>query len=261
MNQVINTLLNRVSLRRYKNEMIKDVHLNWILQSMKRAPTAGNQMLYSVIVIKDQETKNKLSITCDNQPFIAKAPVVLIIVADQQKWFDYYDINDCKTYCEENQLEYKSPQLGDLFIAIQDAVIAAQNAVIAAESLSIGSCYIGDILENYEIHKELLNLPDFVFPISMLTLGYYPDDYKKNIRSRFDDQFIIFNEKYNKLSHKQINEMFLELNDRYVENNTYNAKNYSQMFYARKTNSEFMREMNRSIGVMLENWKGNKFKK
>ena len=51
-----------------------------------------------------------------------------------------------------------APELSNMVLATEDAVIAAHTACIAAESLGIGSCYIGDIVENFEIHKELLNL-------------------------------------------------------------------------------------------------------
>ncbi len=57
-------------------------------------------------------------------------------------------------------------------LAVTDAVIAAQNAVVAAESLGIGSCYIGDIMEQYEEHREILQLPEYVFPSCMLVFGY-----------------------------------------------------------------------------------------
>ena len=56
-------------------------------------------------------------------------------------------------------------------LACCDALIAAQNAVIAAESLGIGSCYIGDIMEQAETHAELLGLPRYTFPVAMLCFG------------------------------------------------------------------------------------------
>ena len=59
-----------------------------------------------------------------------------------------------------------------LFLACCDALIAAQTAVIAAESLGIGTCYIGDIMENYEEHEELFGLPKYVFPIRLICFGY-----------------------------------------------------------------------------------------
>ena len=55
-----------------------------------RAPTAGNLMLYSIIEIEDQALKDRLAVTCDDQPFIAKAPWVLVFVADFQKWMDLF---------------------------------------------------------------------------------------------------------------------------------------------------------------------------
>ena len=66
----------------------------------------------------------------------------------------------------------RKPQEGDLFLACNDALIAAQTAVVAAESLGIGSCYIGDIMENYEAHRDLFGLPQYVFPICLLCFGY-----------------------------------------------------------------------------------------
>ena len=50
--------------------------------------------------------------------------------------------------------------------------------VIAAESLGIGSCYIGDVMENYETHR-IAGPAGICFPIAMLCLGYYPDDHNR----------------------------------------------------------------------------------
>jgi nitroreductase len=57
-------------------------------------------------------------------------------------------------------------------ISVCDAVIAAQNAVTAAQSFGIGSCYIGDIMENIEEQREILSLPPCVFPVAMVVFGY-----------------------------------------------------------------------------------------
>ena len=84
MNSVIETLKNRKSLRKYDERPISQEHLDTILECIMRAPTAGNMMLYSVIIVEDQNKKDILSRTCDHQPFIAKAPLVLIFTADYQ---------------------------------------------------------------------------------------------------------------------------------------------------------------------------------
>ena len=57
-------------------------------------------------------------------------------------------------------------------LAVTDTAIAAQNAVVAAESFGIGSCYIGDIMENCDTQRSLLHLPDYVFPAVMLVFGW-----------------------------------------------------------------------------------------
>jgi len=59
MNETLNVLNNRISLRRYKDKPISEDHLEQILYSTMRAPTAGNMMLYTVLVIKDKEKIEK----------------------------------------------------------------------------------------------------------------------------------------------------------------------------------------------------------
>ena len=132
-------------------------------------------------------------------------------------------------------------------LGINDALIAAQNVVIAAESLGIGSCYIGDIMENYEIHKKLLNLPDYTFPACMLTLGYYPDNYKRNFRDRFDSDFVVFDEVYEDLNMDKLKDMFTVKENNMPKTNSCNAKNFGELIYKKKIDSDFYKEMNRSI--------------
>lgn len=253
MNETIKVIHDRVSLRRYADKPISQEHLDLIIESMMKAPTAGNMMLYSILLIEDQDMKKKLSITCDNQPFIAEAPVAMVFLADFQRWFDYYEYSQVPEFCREKGLDYHGPDQGDLMLAANDAIIAAQNGVIAAESLGIGSCYIGDIMENYETHRELLNLPDWAFPITMLCFGYYPEGMKKVHRRRFDRQYIVFNEKYRRLSPVEFDQMYAEHTGKSYAN-PYGAENYGQLMYARKTGSEFAKEMARSVKEAMKYW-------
>ncbi|NLY30237.1 MAG: nitroreductase [Firmicutes bacterium] len=256
MNETLKTIERRTSLRRYKDVAIKEEDLELLLYAAQRAPTAGNMMLYSILLIRDQHTKDVLSKTCDNQPFIAKAPLVMVFLADVQRWFDYYRVSEVKEFCLRTGLEFRGPNLGDLFISVSDALIAAQNVVIAAESLGIGSCYIGDIMENYETHRELLDLPEYVFPIAMLCLGYYPDDYKPIVRHRFEHQYFVFEEKYHRLNEEELTAMFAQLEASIPQPNKYGAENAAQYTFARKTGAAFSCEMDRSIRKAMENWQG-----
>lgn len=239
MNDIIKTINNRVSLRKYKEKEISKEHLDIILDSAIKAPTAGNMMMYSIIKISDEKTKENLSITCDNQPFIKKAPVILIFLADMQKWYDYFKV------CNIENI--KPLGMNDFMLSINDALIACQNAVLAAESLDIGSCYIGDIMENYEEHKKLLNLPDYTFPAAMITLGYYPEDMKRVYRDRFDKEYVVFDEKYNKLNEYELKEMFKNKEKNRLKTNPFNVNSFGELIYNKKTSADFSIEMDRSI--------------
>jgi FMN reductase (NADPH) len=193
MNEVIETLLDRKSMRAFENRPVEPDIKAKILRATLRAPTAGNMMLYSILDITDQHIKDRLAVTCDNQPFIARAPMVWIFLADYQRWHDYFLASDVEAICQQRNEPVRKPEEGDLFLACCDALIAAQNAVIAAESFGIGSCYIGDVIEQHEAHKELLDLPQYVFPICMLVFGYpTQQQLDREKTTRFDEKFILF---------------------------------------------------------------------
>lgn len=254
MNETIKLINNRMSLRKYSDKKITDEELDIIIKSAMRAPTAGNMMLYSIIIIRNEKTKETLARTCDNQPFIKNSDVILVFLADLQKWYDFYEVSDVLKYCKENNLEYRTPDEGDLFLAMQDAIIAAQTGAIAAESINIGSCYIGDIIERYEEHKELFKLSKWAVPVCMLCLGHYESE-ERRITERFDKEYIAFKEKYKRFNKEELQDMYKD--KIFSENNIYKAKNFGQFNYGRKTGAEFSKEMGRSVREMIKNWTAN----
>ena len=78
MNQVMEVLTKRKSIRAYEERDIPAEVRAEILNATLRAPTAGNLMLYSILEITDQAMKDKLAVTCDHQSFIARAPLVSV---------------------------------------------------------------------------------------------------------------------------------------------------------------------------------------
>ena len=257
VNPTIETILKRKSIRAYDTQPIETAVKDEIIQATLRAPTAGNLMLYSIIEVNDQEKKNTLARTCDNQPFIAKAPWVLLFLADYQRWHDYFLACDVEKFCTTSGLAMRLPAEGDLMLACCDAVIAAQTTVIAAEALGIGSCYIGDIMENYEAHQALFDLPRYTFPICMLCLGY-PDKAQKERKqpARFDRKFIVFQDSYLHLKAGDFDEMFrAETAARFQgRSDIEGAVNVGQQTYRRKFAADFSLEMNRSVRAILKHW-------
>ncbi len=256
MNQVIDVLMKRRSVRAYTRREISAEIRAEILKATLRAPTAGNLMLYSIIEVTDQQIKDQLAVSCDHQPFIAKAPMVWLFVADYQRWFDYFLASGVEQMCQEKQACMRKPEAGDLFLACCDALIAAQNAVIAAESFGIGSCYIGDIMEQYEIHRELFKLPQYTFPICMLVFGYpTPEQLRRPYTTRFDKKFVVFQNQYHQLGKQEFKEMFAENEERMSKReNKGDSANFGQAMYLHKYNADFSVEMSRSVKLILERW-------
>lgn len=240
MNEVIRELYARKSVRVFENREITSQDKKMILEAAAMAPTAGNQQMYTILDITDQKLKERLAETCDHQPFIGKAKMVLIFCADYQKWYDAFLDAGC---------EPRRPGAGDLMLAVSDAVIAAQNAVVAAESLGIGSCYIGDIMENCEIHRKMLNLPAYVFPAAMLVFGYpTKQQMERKKPERVDMKHVVHENSYRHMESEEIREMFASR----AAGKTY--EEHMQAFCSRKYNSDFSREMTRSVEEYLKSF-------
>lgn len=240
MNQVIGSLCSRKSVRAYTEQDIPKEMVQMILTAATQAPTPGNQQLYTILRITDQELKHRLSISCDNQPFIEKAKLVLVFCADCLKWYNAYLEAGCSP---------RSPDVGDLILAVSDADIAAQNSVTAAESLGIGSCYIGDIMENIETQQEILSLPRYVFPAAMVVFGYPTDQQKARKKpDRFDLKYIVNENTYHELAGDELRAMFTE------RIGTQSYEDWMSAFCNRKYNSDFSREMSRSVRKVLDSF-------
>jgi FMN reductase (NADPH)/FMN reductase [NAD(P)H] len=249
MNQVLETIYNRKSTRAYEQRPVPLEVRDEIIRAAMRAPTAGNMMLYSIIEVQDQDLKDQLVETCDNQPFIAQAPLVLLFLADYQRWFDYFHHAGVKEHLLEPDQELSTPQAGDLMLAACDALIAAQTAVLAAESQGLGSCYIGDILENYETHREMFDLPPYALPVALLCFGYPTEEERSRQKtSRFDEEFIRFNDRYRRLSDEDFERMYGQ--------GASGQDSMGVLVYRRKYSAGFSIEMRRSVQAMLDGLAG-----
>jgi len=240
MNEILRQLCARKSTRVFENREISPEDKSAILRAAVMAPTAGNQQLYTILDITDQAIKDKLVDSCDHQPFIAEAKMVLIFCADCLKWHEAFREAGCAP---------RKPGVGDLMLAVTDAAIAAQNAVTAAESLGIGSCYIGDIMENCETHREMLGLPETVFPCCMLVFGYPTDQQKERKKpERVAMEHVVHENGYRRMDGEEYRRMFAD---------RCGVKGYDEWmraFCARKFDSDFSREMTRSVAEYLKDF-------
>ncbi|MFV0321735.1 MAG: NADPH-dependent oxidoreductase [Alphaproteobacteria bacterium] len=165
MPDVIDLIMNHRSIRAYDNERnVSDADLKRILKAGQMAPNSIHGQQVSVIVVRDKERKKYLAELAGNQPWIKHAPVFLIFVMDYyraylaaQKWKRPFDFVNSSTA---------------LLTGALDVGLFMQNVINAAESIGLGTVPIGGIQPTVDQVTAYLELPQYVFPLAGLCVGY-----------------------------------------------------------------------------------------
>ena len=245
MNETIKLLMERKSVRQFVQEPMPREDVEAILNAAVQAPSAGNMTLWTIINVTDPQKKAALAKSCDNQPFIATAPLVLVFCADYRRWFEVFKTLDLGE-------ELRAPAEGDFMLATADTIIAAHAAVVAADALGYGSCYIGDIIENCDTQREILGLPEYVKPVCMAVFGKPTQtqiDRKKPPRFKLED--VVHENSYKK--EQGADEMTRMLKERQgLDDEAFDR--WIMAFTKRKWNCDFSREMSRSAAQMIKEW-------
>lgn len=248
MNETLRLLMGRKSVRAYEKREIPEEDVQRILEAAVQAPTAGNMTLWTAIRVTDPEKKQALAASCDHQPFIASAPLVLVFCADYKRWFDVF-----QTLALGEEL--RKPAEGDFLLACVDAVIAAHAAVTAADALGYGSCYIGDIIENCDVQREILGLPEYVKPVCMAVFGVPTQQQRERSKpARFQVGDVVHENTYRAADADRVKQMLRERQG--LEGEAF--ERWLTAFAKRKWNCDFSREMSRSAKQMMEEWSAGK---
>lgn len=247
MNEILRELAARKSVRVFTEEPVTEAEKQAVLGAAFEAPTAGCQQLYTILDVTDPALKERLAELCDHQPFIATAPVVLVFLADCHRWPQVYRAAGCKV---------RRPGAGDALLAAADACIAAQNAVTAAGSLGLGSCYIGDVLEQCEAMRAALRLPAHVLPAAMLVMGRPTRQQQERPKpARFAPEYIVCENVYREKTDEEHRAALAQRAAREGKK-AFRFEAWVQAFAKRKYESGFSREMSRSAAVYLKDFMG-----
>lgn len=188
MNEVMKTLTNHRSIRNYTNEPVSEEQLNEIIAAAQAAPTSINGQQLTIISIQDPEKKVKAAEYVGNQAWVAQAPVFLVFCADFYR---------AKLAAEKNNLPLGITDFVEsLLVGATDVGLAMGNAIAAAESMGLGIVPIGGVRRNPEQLIELLNIPEYVFPVCGLVVGHPADLSAK--KPRLQPEAIHHKESYNK---------------------------------------------------------------
>ena len=229
---------NRRTIRKYKTDDVSAELLNQLLEESFRASTMGNMQLYSVVVTRNKEMKEKLAPAHFNQPMVTKAPVVLTFCAD---------FNRFSKWCRCRQAEPGYDNRISFLNAASDALLVTQNFCTLAEAHGLGICYLGTTIYNPDKIIDTLQLPELVMPVATITVGY-PDECPSQ-PDRLPLAGIIHEETYKDYTPESIDEIYaykesLEENHRFIEENGKEtlAQVFTDVRY-KKADNEYMSEV------------------
>jgi nitroreductase len=163
-NETLKLLIERGSCRSFSDRQIPDDVLNLILEAGIHSATGGNLQPYSIIKITDDATKQELDRLCGDQVFVATAPVDLLFCLDWRRLQRWAELQNAP-FAANNSFRH-------FWISFQDTIIAAQSICTAADALDLGSVYVGTVLECFPELRWMFKLPDGVFPVVLVSLGY-----------------------------------------------------------------------------------------
>lgn len=231
------TVKNRRTIRKYQQKDIELNLLNNLLETSFRASTMGGMQLYSVIITREADMKEKLSPAHFNQPMVKGAPVVLTFCADFRRF---------SKWCEQRKAVPGYNNLMSFMNAAMDTLLVAQNFCTLAEEVGLGICYLGTTTYNPQMIIDALHLPELVFPITTITVGY-PEGVPAQV-DRLPLEATVHQEIYHDYTPEDIDSLYaykesLPENKQFVAEN--NKETLAQVFtdvrYTKKDN-EFMSE-------------------
>jgi len=200
-NPVIQTMLNRKSIRKYTDQTPSDEVITSIVRAGQQAPFASQ--LYSLLLSRDRE----------GTPF--RAPLLFTICVD---------IHKLQLFMARRNWQLVTNHLFVLLLGIQDASLMAENMVIAAESLGLGSCFLGNTPYRSEEIVKQYKLPEGVFPLVQLVMGYPADSPPP--RPRYPIEFVLFEDEYPEFSQEQVDQAMKQMDEGYLDQDYYRNANY-----------------------------------
>lgn len=229
---------NRASVRTFTGEAVSEKLIDSVIERAMRAPTCGNMQLYSVIVTRDKEMKEKVDALHFNQPASTGSDVILTICADFNRMNKWCEASGAPTGCYNN--------FHSFIMALTDAVIFAQQIVTIAETEGLGTCYLGTVNYTAEELSKLLELPEMVVPVAAIALGW-PAENQLPLTDRLPLDAIRHKERYKDESPSQIREKYYKFKEGLKENLDFVKENGKDSLAAIFTDIRYPESVNKSV--------------
>ncbi len=172
---MINEIKTRRSIRKYIDKPIDKNAVSQILESGRLAPSGNNTQPWRYIVVRSDETRDKLASASNNQRWMTQAPVHIVCVADIR----------CREKGDEPIVLDENSSSGNLKKIIRDTAISTGYIMLEAQRQRLGTCWIAWFEQN-DI-RPVLNIPEDKYVVGIITLGYADENPKPRPRKSPDE--------------------------------------------------------------------------
>jgi nitroreductase len=156
-------LLLRRTHRRYADRAVPDALVRLLLTAAVSASSKSDFQQASLLWLRDRDRRDRLARLFPDMPWIGAAPVFLVFLGDARR---LERIGALRGHAQDNGA------LEGFFNAAIDAALALQTCALAAETLGLGTCPISVLRNRIAEVAAILDLPDKVFPVAGLCLGW-----------------------------------------------------------------------------------------
>ncbi len=159
-------VLVRRTHRRYTDQPVSDWLLDWLLYAALSTSSKSDFQQATIVRIKDADKRARIAQHFPTMPWIGKSPVFLVFCADPRR---LEQISSFRHHPQRNN------DLEGFLNSCVDAALMMQTLILCAEAVGLGCCPISVVRNQMPAVAEVLKLPDGVFPVSGLCLGYPSD--------------------------------------------------------------------------------------
>lgn len=185
MNPTIDLLKSHRSIRKFEKQPLENGVLQELVRAGQAASSSNHIQACSVIRIQDSAKRQQLAHLAGDQAYIEEAPEFLVFCADMKRNAEA---------AASTGIEPTWGMTEQLIVATVDVALFAQNVAIAAESEGLGIVYIGGIRNNPKAISELLELPQHVYPVFGMCIGY--PAHQPDIKPRLPLEAVLMQDSY-----------------------------------------------------------------
>lgn len=162
-NSLLTSIAGRGSCRSYTGQEVPFSWLHALSSIALSSPTKSDLQQRDIIIVQDAAKRAGLARTMSGQSWIAAAPALIVFCGNNRRQRLLHEWHD---------MTFANDHLDAFFNATADAAIALSTFVTAAETVGLGCCPISAIRNQAQAVSDLLGLPDHVFPMAGLAVGF-----------------------------------------------------------------------------------------